>query len=461
MHPLLSRDLKRLPELLEQARNYAVSVLADLPSRPAAVPPAPKDAEPLPEEGIGSAAALEHFQRRWATGFSGSAGSRYLGFVTGGATPAAVVGDWLTGVFDQNVVSSSDSCATDLERETVGWLRELFGLSAEHSGAFVTGATMSNFVGLAIGREWVGEQLGVSIADDGLAAVGDIPVLSSSPHSSTFKALSMLGIGRNSVRRIPSLPGREAVDVDQLAAELEVLDGRPAIVVANAGTVNTVDFDDLRALAELRQRHRFWLHVDAAFGGFAALSPRYADLVAGLDQADSICIDLHKWLNVPYDSGVQFSRRPDLQVRIFQNYATYLGLPGPDPDFVHLTPESSRRLRALPAWFTLTAYGRQGHREIVERDAALAQELGNRISAAPHLRLLAPVRLNTVCFTLAEQPTAEKIDALANAIARSGQTFLSPTVHQGVPALRAAVSNWRTTEDDLPKIMDALGCPAA
>src|SRR5690606_16526738 len=144
--------------------------------------------------------------------------------------------------------------------------------------ARVTGASMPNLVGRASGREWVVGRPGISTADAGLAAVWYIPVLSSSPHSSTFKALSMLGIGRNSVRRIPSLPGREAVDVDQLAAELEALDGRPAIVVANAGTVNTVDFDDLRALAELRQRHRFWLHVDAAFGGFAALSPRYADL---------------------------------------------------------------------------------------------------------------------------------------------------------------------------------------
>jgi glutamate/tyrosine decarboxylase-like PLP-dependent enzyme len=456
LHQNLSADLARLPELLDRTRRYAVEVLSGVADRPVAVPPEPSTPTPTPDAGMGTDAALERFRDHWAPGFSGSAGPRYLGFVTGGATPAAVAGDWLTSTFDQNAVTRSDSSAVDLEREAVGWLRELFGLSAAHDGAFVTGATMSNFVGLAIAREWAGERLGVSVSQDGVAALGNLPVLSGSPHSSVYKALAMLGMGRSCVREVATLPEREAVDVDRLAAELAALDDRPAVVVANAGTVNTVDFDDLRAISALRHRFPFWLHVDAAFGGFAALSSSHANLVAGLDEADSVCVDLHKWLNVPYDSAIQFTRRRDLQARIFQNAAAYLGMPTDDPDFVHLTPESSRRLRALPAWFTLAAYGRQGHREIVERDVALARELGDRIAEMPHLRLLAPVRFNVVCFTLADDPTETRIGELALALTESGEAFLTPTVYKGTPGLRAAFSNWRSTDADVVRIAEVL-----
>ncbi|MFI5798554.1 pyridoxal phosphate-dependent decarboxylase family protein [Streptomyces sp. NPDC051677] len=457
MHPTLADDLSRLPELLQSARDFAAREVTGLDARPVVHLDKAPDLTPLPAEGVGTDGALARFAERWAPGFSGSAGPRYLGFVTGGATPASVAGDWLTSAFDQNVAGATGSWATALERETVTWLRELFGLGEAHSGAFVTGATVSNTVGLAVAREWLGERLGVDVSRDGAAALGPVDVLSGSPHSSVTKALSVLGIGRDRLRQVPVLPGdREAVDVDALEAALAALDGRPAIVVANAGTVNTVDFDDLRAIAALKERYGFWLHVDAAFGGFAALSPAYAHLVEGLDAADSVCVDLHKWLNVPYDAAVQFTRRRDLQVRVFHNASPYLGLPTGEPDFVHLTPENSRRLRALPAWFSLTAYGRAGHREIVERNVALAARLGEGIAALGGLRLLAPVRLNVVCFTLAEDPTRQRVAALADAVAASGEAFVTPTVYGGVPALRAAFSNWRTAEADGERVLVAL-----
>lgn len=456
MHPTLAEDLTRLPELLDSAHRFAVDTLRTLEDRPVALPPEPASPAPPPEQGIGGDAALALFQQRWAPRFSASAGARYLGFVTGGATPASLAGDWLTSAFDQNVVTGTDSAAPDLERETIGWLRELFGLSPEHSGSFVSGATMSNLVGLAIGREWLGEHRGVSVAEYGVGALGETAVLSGSPHSSTYKALAMLGLGRASVLRVPSEEGREAVDIGQLAAYLAEVGDRGALVVANAGTVNTGDFDDLRAIAELKERFPFWLHVDGAFGAFAALSPHHRALVDGVAAADSVCVDLHKWLNVPYDSAVQFSRRPDLQVRVFQNAAAYLGLPTADPDFVHLTPESSRRLRALPAWFTLKAYGFEGHRHIVENTIRLAHSLAGRIADIPRLRLLAPVRLNVVCFTLADDPSQHRIDTLVRAITDSGETFLTPTVHDGTPALRAALSSWRTTEHDIDRVARAL-----
>lgn len=457
--PILAADLAGLPALLEETGKLAQQALAGLADRPVATTFRP-EATSLPEHGSGTAATLADFQRRWAPGLSASAGPRYLGFVTGGATPAALAGDWLTGTYDQNVVTTRDSAAAALERETVGWLRELFGLSDEFTGAFVSGATMSTVVGLAIGREWLGERRGVSVADAGVGVLGDVTVFSGEPHSSVYKALAMLGIGRHALRLVPTLPGREAVDVAALAEALGEHDG-PAIVVANAGTVNTVDFDNLTAIAALRDRFDFWLHVDGAFGGFAALVEEHAHLVAGLASADSVTVDLHKWLNVPYDSAVQFSRRRDLQVAVFQNSAVYLGLPTGDPDFVHLTPESSRRLRALPAWCTLMAYGRDGHRDIVARNVACARKLGDVLSGVPGVRLLAPVRLNVVCFTVGDSPTARRMDAVADAVAASGETFLTPTVLDGVPALRAAFSNWRTTDADVDRMFAAIAAACA
>ncbi|MFG2754406.1 pyridoxal phosphate-dependent decarboxylase family protein [Streptomyces xanthophaeus] len=458
MDRTLAADLARLPDLLEATRRAAADALATLDARPV-VPPAgkPLDPEPLPEDGAGTEQALAAFQERWAPRLSASAGPRYLGFVTGGATPAALAGDWLTATHDQNSNGALDGVGQDLERETVGWLRELFHLSDAHTGTFVSGATMSNTTGLAIAREWLGERLGVSASEDGAAALGPVRVLSGAPHSSIAKALSVLGLGRRSLVPVPTLPGREAVDPAALERALGDSPG-PAVVVANAGTVNTVDFDDLRAVAALKERHDFWLHTDAAFGAFAALSPDHAHLADGLDASDSLCVDLHKWLNVPYDSAVQFTRRRDLQARVFQNSAAYLGPLGDHPDLVHLTPENSHRLRALAAWFTLRAYGRSGHREIVERDITCARALGERISHDPALTLLAPVRLNVVCFTLADDPTPARLTALREAVA--AEAFVTPTVYGGTPALRAAFSNWRTTQADVERVAQALGSAA-
>ena len=461
MNPTLRKDLAHIDTVLGETVREALHVLASLDSRPvAAVPPQPQHHAVLEEEGGGFRTALDEFNSRYAAAFSGSAGPRYLGFVTGGATPAALAGDWLTSTYDQNPTSGLDSSAPDLERETLGLLRDLFGLDDAYQGAFVTGATMSNFAGLAIAREWLGERRGVAVSQSGLTALGPVHILSGTPHSSVYKAASMLGIGRQSVRTVATLPDREAVDLAALEAALAALQGDACIVVANAGTVNSVDFDDLRAIAALREHYAFWLHVDAAFGCFAAVVPKYEALVAGIDLADSVCIDLHKWLNVPYDAAVQFSRRQDLQLRVFQNNAAYLGPPSGIPEFVHLTPENSRRLRAMPTWFALRAYGRSGVRAIVEQNVRLARALGECVAGSDRFRLLAPVRLNVVCFTLSVVSDGAAGEAPVQAVIRrlrdAGETFLTPTVYRGVWGIRAAFSNWRTDEQDVVKVWHAL-----
>ena len=460
MHPRLAADQTALGELLHLARDAAANHLNGLAQHPAGRVMPPGDPREIDSVGVGARAALLEFQERFAAGLTGSAGPRYWGFVTGGSTPAALIGDWLAATYDQNAIGKTEPATVGVEREAIAMLRSLFGLSDAHSGLFVSGATQSNLVGLAIARQWAGAQHGVDVATRGVGALPPTPVLSAIAHSSVYKALSILGLGRDALRPVPALPGRECIDVAALEQRLAALDGQPAIVVANAGTVNTGDFDDLRAIIALRERYSFWLHVDAAFGGFAACSPGHAHLVAGLDAADSLCVDAHKWLNVPYDSAMQFTRHPDLQAQVFQNSAAYLGALGDDPDALHLTPENSRRWRALPAWFTLKAYGGDGYRDIVERCCALARDLGARVEASPAFALLAPVRLNVVCFTLSGEPDAERVSDFLARLRAGGEVFLTPTTYAGRPAMRAAFSNWRTTAADVVQAWAAIAAAA-
>jgi glutamate/tyrosine decarboxylase-like PLP-dependent enzyme len=402
----------------------------------------------LPGKGIGASGALQYFEQEFAHQMAGSAGARYFGFVTGGSTPAAVAGDWLVSTYDQNACGSNDSIAPQVERQTIHFFKQLFALAPDYYGSFVTGATISNFVSLAIARQWVGEQHGLDFSSDGLGTI-PVKVASATPHSSILKSLSMLGIGRKAMVKIETLPNREAIDLQALEAWLKQNAG-PVIVVANAGTVNTVDFDDLEAIGQLKKKYNFWMHVDGAFGAFAAVSPKFSHLVKGINHADSVTIDAHKWLNVPYDAAMQFTRHKALQLKVFQNSAAYLGDPEKSPDFFHYTPENSRRFRALPSWFTLMAYGKEGHAEIVERNCSCASYLSQLIQQNEGLTLLAPVRMNVVCFTIKEAGlTFERIQQFLEAIRDDGRVFFTPTLYKGIPAIRAAISNWQTETTDM------------
>lgn len=455
MHPFLEQDLHQFESLLAQAQAYASQFLATLDDRaPGMAPPAPPQ-DPLPDQGIGAQAALTHFQQKYAHGMTGSAGPRYFGFVTGGSTPASVVGDWLVSAFDQNAVGAADSTAPYIEREAIAWLRQLFGLSDAHAGLFVSGATLSNMVGLAQGRQWVAMELGHNPSQEGLYGIPPVKVLSGSAHASSYKAMSILGMGKSHIQKIANLPNREAVDIAALRTALQELNG-PCIVIGNAGVVNTADFDDLQAIADLKKEFNFWFHVDGAFGGVVGVSPRLAHLTNGIDAADSICIDAHKWLNVPYDAAMQFTRHPQIQMAVFENSAAYLGAPTANPDFFHLTPENSRRFRALPTWFSLLAYGRAGYADIIERTCQMASRLGQYIEDSPQFELLSPVTLNLVCFTLKDVQNSQQISDFLARVRNDGRAFFTPTVLWGKPAIRAAFSNWRTQAHDVDMAWDAL-----
>jgi glutamate/tyrosine decarboxylase-like PLP-dependent enzyme len=281
--------------------------------------------EPFPEEPSDAAAAIGEWLQRADAGIVADPGPRFFGFVNGGVTPAALAGDWLTSAIDQNTgIWILSPAAAQTELVVHRWLKQLFGLPREWAGILTTGGTMSNLVGLAAARQWAAQQLGFDAAVDGLSGNPSIPVVSSSAiHASAVKSLGTLGFGRSSVSQIPAPDG--TADIDLLRGHLKRIDG-PVIIIANAGEVNTGQFDDLRAMADLRDRHPggAWLHVDAAFGLFAAATPRYRHLVAGIERADSVASDGHKWLNVPYDCGFAFVRDESILSSAFSTESAYL-----------------------------------------------------------------------------------------------------------------------------------------
>ena len=302
----------------------------------------------------------------------------------GGGTPAALGADWLTSAYDRPAYAwASSPFASRLEQVVVDWLRRLFELPAEFGGVLTTGATMANFVALAAARNWWGEQQSVDVDSEGVVGLRSPVILSSGYlHPSAVQAIGMLGLGRANVRRLARDPvGR--LDLAALERELDRAD-RPAILIANAGEVNAGDFDPIREIADLCEGRRTWLHVDGAFGLFARLAPVTRALTEGVDRADSVISDGHKWLNVPYDCGFAFVREPSRLARAMNVGAAYLPSPDdPHPNFGFLSPENSRRARALAVWATLRAYGRAGYREMIERHLALARHLADRVDDAP------------------------------------------------------------------------------
>src|SRR5215211_3719742 len=444
-----------LDRAFDLSRDYLLS-LGDRPVSRAASAEAMATAidEPLPEEGVEAAAALDEWLARADAGIVASGGPRFFGFVNGGATPAALAGDWFASAIDQNAGPwLSSPAAAQTELTVVRWLKELFGLPESWAGGLTTGATMANFVGLATGRQWVGNRLGFDPAADGLGGHPPIPVVSSTEiHASARKALSMLGLGRASARIVPAPGG--TIDLAELERELTRIDG-PVIVVANAGEVNTGAFDHIATVADLCATHLggAWLHVDGAFGLFAAASPRYAHLTRGIERADSVAADAHKWLNVPYDCGFALVRDVDSLRAAFTATGAYIAPAGGWDPHTHV-PEMSRRFRALSAWCALKAAGRTGYREIVERCCANAASFASWIESTPGLELIAPAPLNIVCFRyvvpgLSNDETDAHNRAAVTALQADGRAFVTGTIWNGRAAIRAAFDNWATTERDV------------
>ena len=415
----------------------------------------------LPEDGDGALEALRELAAARGAA-TRSPGPRFFHFVTGGVTPAALAADWLASALDQNPgLWTGSPLGSRLESVAIDWLKQLFDLPEEWSGVLTTGATMANFVGLAAARRWYGERHGVDVEAEGLAGLPPVPVFGGGYiHASAEKALAMLGVGTAQIRRLEA-DDAGRLDLGALEAELERLGGRPAILLATAGEVNAGDFDPIGRMAELAERFGAWLHVDGAFGLFARASESAAGLAAGVEQADSVIADGHKWLNVPYECGFAFVREPSYQAGAFAAGAPYLTTED-RPAWGFLGPEMSRRARSFATWATLRAYGRSGYAAMVERHLALARRVGEQVEAAPELELLAPVKLNVVCFRLHppgfddESALDELNRRVGAAVIEDGRVYFGTTIYRGHVCFRPAIVNWLTTERDVDLIGETL-----
>lgn len=460
MNSILQHDLKNFEVILEKAKQQGIDFLNNLENIPTSSKNKVDTNRALNELGLGSEEALIEFNERLVPLLVSSPGPRYWGFVTGGSTPASIVGDWLSSIYDQNtqaVVAQGGNSAL-IEFETIHLLLQLLELPDTFMGGFVTGATMSNFTCLGVARQWFGKQLGKDFAKNGISET--INILTAMPHSSSLKTLSMLGIGSQNYTVVKTIEGnREAIDTVDLETKIKELNGKPFILISSAGTVNTADFDDFKEILALRSKYNFWWHIDAAFGGFAAVSGKYKHYVEGWQGADSIAVDCHKWLNVPYESAFYLVKKEhiNLQIETFQNSnAPYLGNALENFNYLNVLPENSRRLRALPVWFSLVAYGKEGFCDIIEKSALLALHFGNELIEDGRFELLAPIRLNNVCFTLKGDENQDKVAQFLTQLNDTGKVFMTPTVYQNKKGIRASFVNWRTAEEDIKIVIEEM-----
>ena len=377
-------------------------------------------------------------------------GGRYFGFVTGGALPATVAASWLASAWDQNAALYIMSpVASELERIALGWLVDTLGLAAGTGGAFVTGATMANFTALAAARHAVLQRVGWDVEADGLFGAPPITVVvGAEAHTTLHKALALLGLGRNRVVTVP-VDGQGRMRGDALP-DPSTLSG-PAIVCIQAGNVNTGAFDPAGKIIPWARDIGAWVHVDGAFGLWAAAAPTRAALMAGFADADSWATDAHKWLNVPYDSGLAFVRDPAALGAAMTATAAYL-LTSDQRDPMHYTPESSRRARGVEIWAALRELGRSGVADLVERCCRHATRFAEGLRDAGY-SVLNDVVLNQVLVSFGDDETTRRV---MSAIQQDGTCWCGGTVWQGRAAMRISVSSWATTDDDVERSLAAM-----
>jgi glutamate/tyrosine decarboxylase-like PLP-dependent enzyme len=426
---------------LGEAYRHAVEFLAGLPERPvgaAATLPELRAAlgGPVPEGPSDPAAVVAALAAAAEPGLVATPSGRFFGFVMGGATPAALAADWLTSTWDQNAfVAAVAPAAVVAEEVAAAWLAELLGLPAGVSAGFVTGAQSANLTCLAAARHEVLRRAGWDVETQGLAGAPPVRVVVGEEHHSTIdRAVRFLGLGTASL--VP-------VDVDDQGRMLPAalrsrLTGGPTIVCAEVGNVNTGSIDPVGEICDLAHAAGAWVHVDGAFGLWAAASPRLRPLVAGVERADSWATDAHKWLNVPYDCGLAFCAHPEVHRAAMGVRASYiLHADGDVRDPFDHTPEASRRARGFPVYAAIRALGRSGIAELVDRCCALARRFADRLAGHDGVKVLNQVVLNQVLVRVPGVAAGEVVTR----VQREGTCWVTPTTWRGEPAIRISVSN--------------------
>lgn len=439
-------------DALTRAAALARAFLAGAANRPVGIP-VDRNAlrtslgGPLPEQGEEPASVVERLAQAADPGIVGTAGPRYFGFVVGGALPAAIGADWLTSAWDQNAgLYVLAPAATVVEEVVGGWILDLLGVPSSASVGFVTGGQMANTTCLTVARHAVLERVGWDVEARGLQGAPEVTVIvGDEAHNSIFTALRMLGLGSETALRVP-VDGQGRMRPEELERVLGGVEG-PTIVCAQAGNVNTGACDPLAEIAAAIGSPDVWLHVDGAFGMWAAASPTLAHLVSGRELADSWSVDAHKWLNVPHDTGFAICADRSAHRRSLGTVAPYLQqAAGGDHDPFELVPEWSRRARGFPAYAALRSLGRSGVTDLVERCCALASSMARQLAAEDGVEILNEVSLNQVLVRFGDDD--ERTRAVVRGVQEDGTAWLGGTVWQGRAAMRISVSSHATTEDD-------------
>ena len=414
----------------------------------------------LPDEGEPPDIAIQTLIKSAEKGLINSTGSRYFGFVIGGSTPVSVAADWLTSIWDQNAqVYSTSPAASIIEDVVAKWLLDLLALPKEASVGLVTGAQMANFTALTIARNAVLQQFGWDIEVDGLQDSPHINVICGECcHATVRSAIHLMGLGNKNIRTVKA-DDEGRIDLEAFKCALDKCAG-PTIVCVQAGNVNTGAFDPIAGIIDLTKERGAWVHVDGAFGLWANASPRFKNLVSGVQEADSWATDAHKWLNVPFDSGIVIVRNPEIHRNFKTGRCAYAGPPSEDcRDGSQWVPENSRRARGFVLYAALRHLGRKGVRQIVDNCCDLAQAFASELAQLPNVRILNCVVLNQVLCRI-EPESVTDIDAFNTAVAlriqRAGICWIGTTHWHGQTALRISVSNWSTTIDDVRQSVASL-----
>jgi glutamate/tyrosine decarboxylase-like PLP-dependent enzyme len=446
-------------KLFERTAAYAADFVESLPTRPVAAQAEVDELRaalggPLPEGPSDPERVVSELAAAVDPGLVGMAGGRYFGFVIGGGVPAAVAADWLTSVWDQNAGLYVGGPAASVVEEVAGeWLRDLLGLPDGVSTGFVTGCQMAHVTALAAARWHVLTEAGWDVGRDGLTGAPRIRVLAGEQrHVTIDRALRLLGLGTAAVEAVPS-DDEGRMEAEPLRRALAAPSG-PTIVCAQLGNVNTGAFDPLPALADAAEQAGAWLHVDGAFGMWAAASPDLRHLCEGVERADSWATDAHKWLNVPYDSGIAFCAHPASHRAAMGVHADYLIHDDEGRrDQMDWVPEFSRRARGFAVYAALRSLGRSGVAELVERCCAGARRFAERLEAEEGVEILNDVVLNQVLVRIADGPTTDEVMRLAR---ESGETWVAGTKWHGETAMRISVSNWQTTDAEVDRAVEAI-----
>jgi glutamate/tyrosine decarboxylase-like PLP-dependent enzyme len=403
--------------------------------------------EPMPEVPMEPARVLETLDRIGSPATMGMAGPRYFGFVIGGSLPAALAANWLAGAWDQCPgLFAASPIGTALEEVSLTWLLDVLKLPAGCGGAFVTGATVANFTALAAARHAVLARAGWDVEADGLFGAPPITVVvSEETHPSVIKALGMLGLGRSRVVRVP-VDGHGRM----LAGRMPQLDAR-TIVCMQAGNVNTGGFDPAAEICARARTAQAWVHVDGAFGLWAAANPAHAHLVDGVAEADSWATDAHKWLNVPYDSGLAFVRDPAMLKSAMSLTAAYLPQ-GEHREPSQYTPELSRRARGVEIWAALKSLGRAGLADLIDRNCRHARRFAGELQKGG-CEILNEVVLNQVLVSFGDPARTRQV---IERVQRDGTCWCGPTEWQGRTAMRISVSSWATRDEDVELSVAAI-----